>query len=321
MSDKILIIHSGGIGDLILALPAMRIFRRTFPSSALEMMGRPERLALVAHDLGGKTIHSIDRAGMSYFYLDNEVLPKALADFFSSFHTALLFGKAGRETLAGNLKRSGLSRVISLPSFPPEESSETHVSDYLVKSLEEEGIQGVYATSRLQVPPEAVSLAENFLAARGVEKGEQILALHPGSGSAAKNWDWKNFVRVGEWASQNARILLISGPAEKELEGVRKAVEKTGGIPADQLPLTQLAGILKFCTAYLGNDSGITHLAAVLGIPTFAVFGPTNPAVWGPRGRAVTIIYEPHLSAVDPSRAICLLSPLFPKDLTRIHPR
>lgn len=310
MSNKILIIHSGGIGDLILALPAMRNFRRAFPSSTLELMGRPERLALVAHDLAATSIHSVDRAGMSYFYLEDEVLPKALGDFFSSFHTALIFGKEGRKTLAGNLKRCGLGRVISLASFPPE-SRNVHVSDYLVGSLAQEGIPGGHSAIPLQAPPEGISRAENFLAAKGVKRGERILALHPGSGSAAKNWEPKNFGHVAEWASENGRIVLISGPGEKNLEEVAKAVKKTAGITADQLPLVQLAGILISCTVYLGNDSGITHLAAALGVPTFAVFGPTNPAVWGPRGRAVNIIHDSHLSAIDPSRVIALLSPFF----------
>jgi ADP-heptose:LPS heptosyltransferase len=60
---------------------------------------------------------------------------------------------------------------------------------------------------------------------------------------------------------------------------------------ADNLPLTQLAAVLKTSTAYLGNDSGISHLAASLNLPTVALFGRTNPAVWGPKGPGVRIIY------------------------------
>ncbi len=312
MADKILIIHSGGIGDLILALPAMRLFRRAFPSSPLEVMGRPERLALVAYDLAAASIHSIDQAGMSYFYLDGEDLPKFLADFFSSFHTALVFGKTGRETLARNLERCGLGRVIALPSFPAEESREVHVSEYLVQSLNAMGIHGSDGSACLRIPPEGISGAESFLGSKGVKRGERILAVHPGSGSAAKNWDAKNFLRVMEWASDKIRVLLISGPAEKNLEEISKAVLKRGGLTADQLPLIHLAGILKSCTAYLGNDSGITHLAAALGVPTFSIFGPTSPVIWGPRGPAVSIIYDSCLASIEPSRVIALLSSFFP---------
>ena len=67
-------------------------------------------------------------------------------------------------------------------------------------------------------------------------------------------------------------------------------VKKARPLVLDHLPLPDLAAILGKCTAFLGNDSGITHLAALMGIPTAAIFGPTDPAVWGPRGPGVRII-------------------------------
>jgi ADP-heptose:LPS heptosyltransferase len=57
-----------------------------------------------------------------------------------------------------------------------------------------------------------------------------------------------------------------------------------------ELPL--LAAILSQCHLFIGNDSGITHLAAALGVPTIALFGPTDPYVWGPRGKKVFIARE-----------------------------
>ena len=63
-----------------------------------------------------------------------------------------------------------------------------------------------------------------------------------------------------------------------------------GGAWAENLPLPTVAGILSKCRAYLGNDSGITHIAAAVGTPMLAIFGPTDPDVWGPRGENVTII-------------------------------
>jgi len=129
------------------------------------------------------------------------------------------------------------------------------------------------------------------LASSGLKEGEQVLAIHPGSGSRAKNWDPKNFARVADWASDRARVLLICGPADDEVEEVRRAMKKAKPLVADNLPLIQLAALLRSATACLGNDSGITHLAASLGIPTVAIFGPTDPTIWGPRGPNVKIIY------------------------------
>ena len=118
---KILILHAGGIGDLLLALPAMRIFRQAFPRYTLELMGRPERLYVVTFDLQAESIHSIDQAGMAYFYSDGGTLPPRLSALFSSFSCVLVFGKDSGSILAKNLSRAGVDRVITIPSFPPPE--------------------------------------------------------------------------------------------------------------------------------------------------------------------------------------------------------
>ncbi|HSR12147.1 MAG TPA: hypothetical protein VLS90_11950, partial [Thermodesulfobacteriota bacterium] len=136
--EKLLIVHTGGIGDLLLALPAMRIFRRSFPAASLDLLGYPERLSLVSFDLDAGGIHSIDQAGMAPFYLDGGALPRRLSDFFSTFASALLFIKKGSHTLASNLRRSGIGRVIAIPPFPPAGMT-IHAADYLVDLLEKEG--------------------------------------------------------------------------------------------------------------------------------------------------------------------------------------
>jgi ADP-heptose:LPS heptosyltransferase len=285
---KILAIHSGGIGDLLLALPALRAFRNTFPHASLELMGFPERLSLIAHDLEVQSIHSIDQSGMAYFYTEGGSLPFPLVDFFSSFSSAILFGQARAQILAQNLKRAGIKDVIFLPSFPPEGSKE-HVSDYLVQTLRALGIEGPKSFLPLKLPGEVFSLANECLEKAGWKKGNKILSLHPGSGSSAKNWSPKNFSLVAEWVNALAQVLLIAGPAEDGGNNLKRELKKGSPIIAANLPLLHLAGILKCCSAYLGNDSGITHLAALLGIPTLAIFGPTDPSVWGPRGPHVQI--------------------------------
>ncbi|MBM4333475.1 MAG: glycosyltransferase family 9 protein [Deltaproteobacteria bacterium] len=325
--EKILIIHLGGIGDLLLTLPTLRIFRQAFPRSTLKLMGHPERLSLVAFDLQAKSLHSIDQAGMSYFYAEGELLQPGLSDFFSSFGVVLTFGKTSRGSLSENLKRAGVGRIILLPSFPAEEL-EIHVSDYLVESLKISGIGGENSFSPLRLPEEAMSFARGFLGNLGWKEGERVLAIHPGSGSPAKNWSPENFVRVADGVSERAKVLLISGPANDGVEKVKKALKKADSFVVDNLPLIHLAALLQTSTAYLGNDSGITHLAAALGIPTVAIFGPTDPAIWGPRGPGVWIFYDRSscspcssearsacfrqcLKSIDPDRVIKLLSPFF----------
>jgi len=65
------------------------------------------------------------------------------------------------------------------------------------------------------------------------------------------------------------------------------------------LPLRTLAGVLARCSVYVGNDSGVSHLAAAVGAPTVAIFGPTDPRVWGPRGPRVQTVGGPDAGGLD----------------------
>jgi ADP-heptose:LPS heptosyltransferase len=86
-------------------------------------------------------------------------------------------------------------------------------------------------------------------------------------------------------------MVWILGPADQRLKLTATALAKETNSPiADSLPIRQVAALLSRCGAYVGNDSGVTHLAALSGVPTVAVFGPTDPAVWGPVGPNVRII-------------------------------
>jgi heptosyltransferase-2 len=289
---KILMIHSGGIGDLLLSLPAMRAFRKAFPDSSLELLGFPERLSLVAHDLRAAAVHSIDQAGLAHFYLEGAVLPPRFGELFSSFSAALLIGRSQAGIFAENLRRTGLKRVFFLPSFP-EEGQKIHVTDALLRTLRSFGIKSDEGFAPLHLSGEALSFADLLLAKAGWKTGTRILAIHPGSGSPIKNWNPGKFALVADWASEHALIFLITGPARDGREEVLMAVKKARPVALDHLPLPGLAAFLGKCTAFLGNDSGITHLSAIMGTPTLALFGPTDPAVWGPQGPGVRIITAP----------------------------
>jgi ADP-heptose:LPS heptosyltransferase len=301
---KILILHSGGIGDLFLALPAMRLFRHAFSHATLDMMGHPERLAVVAHDLKAEGIHSVDRAGMAYFYLDDASLPSHLCSFFSSLELVLAFSRKGGQVLSKNLEKAGVGRVITLPSFPPE-GLKVHVSDYLLTSLRKKGIEGKAPDHPLKLSEEEWNFSRDYWARSGLKENERILAIHPGSGNPVKNWPANHFAEAADWAAGRARVLLISGPAQDGVEEVRGFLKKANPLIAGNLSLVQLAAVLRRCTAYLGNDSGITHLASSLGLATVALFGPTDPEVWGPRGSFVRIMRgkKPDPSLISESRS------------------
>ena len=112
-----------------------------------------------------------------------------------------------------------------------------------------------------------------------VERHDKIL-LHPFASSKAKRWPC-----VTDFSLSGVDVVRLRGP-EESLPG------------AIYIPdLFELARFIAGARAYIGNDSGVTHLAAALGVPTIALFGPTDPTIWAPRGKRVKIIQAATMSA------------------------
>jgi ADP-heptose:LPS heptosyltransferase len=114
--------------------------------------------------------------------------------------------------------------------------------------------------------------------------------IAPGSGAREKNWPEEFFLTVVTWWLQavNGAVVLLTGPVEEEWGGTERL--RHSCIVASDLTLSRAAALLARCDVYLGNDSGITHLAAIAGVRTVALFGPSNSRQWAPRGRRVTIV-------------------------------
>jgi ADP-heptose:LPS heptosyltransferase len=123
-------------------------------------------------------------------------------------------------------------------------------------------------------------------------KPRPLLAIHPGSGGCSKCWDFTRFIEVSRLAKEQLGLqpLFILGPVERGLSVKLKNSLGNDVAILDCLPLPILAGALTWCSAFLGNDSGATHLAAALDIPAAAIFGPTDPHLWGPIGRHVRVL-------------------------------
>ncbi|HEY6548414.1 MAG TPA: glycosyltransferase family 9 protein [Vicinamibacteria bacterium] len=117
-----------------------------------------------------------------------------------------------------------------------------------------------------------------------------FLALHPGSGSARKNWPAERFVTLAGRLARDRPCLVIEGPAD---EGVTLPFHASRAVFARGLPLRALGGLLARAGLYVGNDSGVTHLAAAFGAPTLALFGPTDPQIWSPLGPRVRVVRAP----------------------------
>jgi heptosyltransferase-2 len=127
--------------------------------------------------------------------------------------------------------------------------------------------------------------ADDWWRSRTLE-ASSVVALHPGSGtfSLARRWPAERYAVVGAaLAGAGHRVLVIAGPGEEALaEEVRAGIGGTAAIVAPQTTPRHLGALLRRCDLFVGNDSGVMHLAATVGVPTVGVFGLTNHRAWGP---------------------------------------
>ena len=178
--------------------------------------------------------------------------------------------------------------LVHDPAAPPGSG---HVSAWLARPLAELGVAPVEAAPPLQFT-EAEARA---FAPLGRSLPPRFVAVHAGSGSLGKNWRAERFVALAETLAGGRRWLLVVGPAEDQPTIVHPA----SAVVARELPLRVLGALLSRAGLYVGNDSGVTHLAAAAGAPTLALFGPTDPGTWAPLGSAVRTLRAPRADLDD----------------------
>ncbi len=292
--SSILVIHQGALGDFILALPALETLRKAFPYARSAMMGYPRILELVEKRHYADEILSIDQKGMATFFVRDGFLDFPLSQFFKTFDLIVMFGKDGEGAVMANLRRVCQGRLLHINSFPPWDK-QVHVTDHLLKQLDQFGLHNSESNPRLHLKESDRQWARDYWKSKGVTQAERSkgVILHPGSGSKKKVWPLDQFLNLTRTLQDrlNSKILIVLGPAEgREVEQVFEEVSSNQLIIAKGLTLLQLASVMEGSWFYIGNDSGISHMAAALGIPTIAIFGPSNHMVWSPRGEKTAVV-------------------------------
>ena len=169
----------------------------------------------------------------------------------------------------------------------PNEAASIQATEVLLKPLERLAIFAADATPRLDIG--------NFERTTSGVAGRLCLAAHPGSGSEAKNWPEAKWSALLSQllATRNLDLLLVGGEAEEGRVGRMAAQLPRDRVEvAENLPLVDLARRLSCCDAFLGHDSGITHLAAALGLAVLALWGESSEAVWKPKGSRVVVLKD-----------------------------
>ncbi len=290
IKSRILIIRGGAIGDFILTLPAIAALRRQFPQAHLEVLGYPHIAQLAVAGGLVDRVQPIEARGLAGFFARGGTLEPDLMDYFSEFDLVISYLYDPDEIFKTNVGRCLVKQFIVGP-YRPDEAEQIHATQVYLKPLERLAIFDADPVPRLALDPRPLG------AAKRSEDGSTLnqLALHPGSGSEKKNWPetkWKELLR--DLINRTPiNLLLIGGEVEADrLQNLVKVLPADRVQLAQNLPLCELALRLKDCFGFIGHDSGITHLAAAVGLPTLALWADTNEEIWRPLGQHVVVLRE-----------------------------
>jgi heptosyltransferase-3 len=260
VSSRRLIIRPGGIGDSILSLPAIDYLRTDHTEVWVPSAIVPLINAQVLRDAEARAIAStgIDLLGLPGMEPSANLIAK-----LRSFDSIVSWYGANRAEFREQVAE--LDLPFQFLDALPEPAAKIHAADFFLKQAGGEGCA---------VPKILCAGAEL----------ENFAVIHPFSGSARKNWPLERFREVAARLAMPVR--WCAGPEEAIEDAVRFE------------NLYELACWLARARVYIGNDSGITHLAAAVGAPVVAIFGPTDPAVWAPRGHRVSVVSGRNLDEI-----------------------
>ncbi len=253
-----LILRPGAIGDCILALPAIEYLAYSSAYSEVWISSAVVPLVQVA-----SKVRSLASTGIDWVGIDDRPVSPELSRALGSFDQLVSWYGTKRPEF-----REAVSQFIPscrfLEALPPG-SYDGYAADFFAGQVGAPSGK----SPKIQV--------EGWVP-------RQSVVVHPFSGGTKKNWPLANFRLLAERLA--LPVEWLAGP-EEDMAGARRITD-----------LLELARWLRGAALYIGNDSGITHLAAAIGMPVLTLFGPTDPTTWAPRGPNVTVLHSADLASL-----------------------
>ena len=278
--NNILVIRGGAIGDFILTLPVLAALRNAYPASRLELLAVPS-IAAVASEFGlADNVRDLNSLTFTPLFSANGNCSAETGAWLSTFDLIISFAHDPARIFETNVRKYSNAHFIRGPHRPMEPSTE-QASTQLLKPIHN------FAPVTFDVGHWTLDLERS---------PSNTVAIHPGSGSPQKNWPenkWRALLKHLVSTNDDS-FLIIGGEAERDRFPALAEVIPAGRRKiALDLSLIELARELKNCRTFIGHDSGITHLAAVLGVDCIVLWGPTNDQVWRPLGPNVHLLKHP----------------------------
>lgn len=334
--QRILIIRVDHIGDVVMATPLFRELRRRYPNARLTALVGSWAKDVVVHNPHLDEVIVYDapwwagiRAGgdakkTSFLSTYRPLLARLrdarydlVLDPRGDFRHIALFAYASGAPYRIGYGRSGGDYLLT--TVCPWDSNRSNI-DKNLEVLRPLGITHPSPETEVYCSEKDVESLRGKLADRGVTWGEPLLTIHPGARTMVKRWPVERFAQVADEMARmhQTRVVIVGGHEEREMgRRLSHGLERPPVQLAGELSLLELIALFRHSSLVLCNDSGPMHLAAACSVPMAAVFGPTDPEVYGYRSAKRDWVYRPlpcspcHFEnscpiAVDPSVSECL---------------
>lgn len=277
LTPAILIIRAGALGDTLSLMPAIEVLRRDWE---ITLIGRHPGIEVLSQYVN--RVMDYETCGIHLLFDDN---PKGLNIFnIPSHEKIIIFTVKDGHILKKNLRKIyPQSEIYIYPPFP--QKNNIHISKYISDCINQSGIPCN--------PDEAIKIAISRPLLKTPHENNQKhidILIHPGSGSKKKNLPpefWIDFISMIE----SRKISILFGPAEEYIiEIFQGAISGNNIVYIISPTIKELINIIRSCKIYLGHDSGVTHLSAMLGIKTIAIYPEDNITMWRPLGPEIKVL-------------------------------
>jgi len=297
---NILVIKLRYIGDVLLATPVLRTLRDRFPHARLTMAVNEGTEDVLKWNPDLDEVLVVDRGGLvQQIRFLHEVRRRrfdCVIDLTDGDRSAMLSRLSGAPVRIGfNEERRW--RGLLYTSVAQTRSDVIHRMERDLEAVRMLGIEPKVSPLVLHTSHQDEGDAARLLgeAGLGADSSRPLVMLHPGARYWFKAWPAERFATLADRLTDayGCRVLVGGDANDREVaHAIRARARSAPEVLAGHTTLLQFAAVLKRCALFVGNDNGPMHMAAALGTPVVGLFGPSDPSVWGPRGRNVEVLYK-----------------------------
>jgi len=290
----LIVLHQGAIGDFVLTLSVLQAVRSAVGADRAVAVASAPSAVLAAGRSAIDLCHTPEQVGLHTLFRRDGRLDDRLAALLSSADWVLSFLSGTAEPVHQRLCGATIGRVVSADPRPAGETlaKPRHITSQWRAAIRRAGLNvGEPQPPVIRFNRSGEEVVRGCRAA-GCGAGRKRIIVHPGSGGRAKCWPIERFVALIE-SLQDVRATWMLGPVECEADDGAAVIRQRVAAGRESLliadHLCEAARRITDADLYIGNDAGMTHVAAAIGIPTIAIFGPTDPRVWRPLGDHVMV--------------------------------